>query len=146
MQMHPGMRVPVHCTASGKLFLSQMPAAERRAVLARLTLKRMTPRTITDVSLLDAELDRLAARGIGIDNEEFVRGMVAVGVPVRAPDDGHVRAVLAVHGPTARVTLEELLGLVPTLRETATALVPLLDWQRTSKLDALAKKGEAEKV
>ncbi|QBC33709.1 IclR family transcriptional regulator [Pandoraea sp. XY-2] len=143
MQMHPGMRVPLHCTASGKLFLSQMPVAERRAVLSRLSLKRMTPRTITDVSLLEAELDRLAARGIGIDNEEFVRGMVAVGVPVRALDDGHVRAVLAVHGPTARVTLEQLLALVPTLRETATALAPLLDWQRAGKAEALAKLADA---
>ncbi|VVE76410.1 IclR family transcriptional regulator [Pandoraea sputorum] len=142
MQMHPGMRVPLHCTASGKLFLSQMPVAERRAVISRLSLKRMTPRTITDASLLEAELDRLAARGI--DNEEFVRGMVAVGVPVRAPEDGHVRAVLAVHGPTARVTLEQLMGLVPTLRETATALAPLLDWQRASKVEAMAKRAEAE--
>lgn len=145
MQMHPGMRVPLHCTASGKLFLSQMPPAERRAVLSRLSLKRMTPRTITDIGLLEAELDRLAARGVGIDNEEFVRGMVAVGVPVRAPDDGHIRAVLAVHGPTARVTLEQLMGLVPTLRETATALAPLLDWQRATKTEALAKRAEAER-
>lgn len=144
MQMHPGMRVPLHCTASGKLFLSQMAVAERRAVISRLSLKRMTPRTITDASLLEAELDRLAARGIGIDNEEFVRGMVAVGVPVRAPEDGHVRAVLAVHGPTARVTLEQLMGLVPTLRETAMALAPLLDWQRASKVEAMAKRAEAE--
>jgi len=126
LHMQPGMRVPLHCTASGKLFLSQMPAAERRLVLARLTLKRMTYRTLTEASLLEAELDRLAARGVGIDNEEFVRGMVAVAVPVRDPDDGHVLASLAVHAPTARANLNDLLEAVPKLKSTALKLAPLL--------------------
>jgi DNA-binding IclR family transcriptional regulator len=126
LHMQPGMRVPLHCTASGKLFLSQMPAAERRVVLARLPLKRMTFRTFTDASVLESELDRLAARGIGIDNEEFIRGMVAVAVPVRAAEDGQVLASLAVHAPTARATLNDLLEAVPKLKSTAVALAPLL--------------------
>ena len=40
-------------------------------------------------------LDRLA-RGVGIDNEEFVRGMVAVAVPVKEAESGRVLAALAV--------------------------------------------------
>jgi DNA-binding IclR family transcriptional regulator len=126
LNMQPGMRVPLYCTASGKLFLAQMPAAERRVVLARLALKRMTYRTLTDAGLLEAELDRLAARGIGIDNEEFVRGMVAVAVPVRDAGAGRVLASLAVHAPTARATLEDLLKAVPRMQETARKVAPLL--------------------
>ena len=95
--------MPLHCTASGKLFLSQLNALERNAMLARLTLKKMTYRTLTDAQLLAAELDRLAARGVGIDNEEFVRGMVAVAVPVKEAESGRVLAALAVHRrPRAR--------------------------------------------
>ncbi|WP_206998640.1 IclR family transcriptional regulator [Trinickia mobilis] len=126
LQMQPGTRVPLHCTASGKLFLAQMPAAERRLVLARLPLKRMTNRTLTELSLLEAELDRLAVRGIGVDNEEFVRGMVAVAVPVRDPDDRHVLACLATHAPTARANLNDLLEVVPTLKAMAVRMAPLL--------------------
>jgi DNA-binding IclR family transcriptional regulator len=120
------MRVPLHCTASGKLFLSQMTRAERSAVLARLPLTRMTYRTLTDASLLEAELDRLAARGVGIDNEEFVRGMVAVAVPVRDAEGKHVLASLAVHAPTARASLEDLLKAVPKLKEASLRFAPLL--------------------
>ncbi|WP_176039288.1 IclR family transcriptional regulator [Burkholderia stabilis] len=126
LEMRPGMRVPLHCTASGKLFLSQMNALERNAMLARLTLKKMTYRTLTDAQLLAAELDRLAARGVGIDNEEFVRGMVAVAVPVKDAASGRVLAALAVHAPTARATLNDLLENVAKMRDAATRLAPLL--------------------
>ncbi|HEX7907717.1 MAG TPA: IclR family transcriptional regulator [Paraburkholderia sp.] len=126
LHMQPGMRVPLHCTASGKLFLSQMAPAERGLAIRRLHLKQMTYRTLTDVDLLEAELDRLAARGIGVDNEEFVRGMVAIAVPVRSVDDNRVLAALAVHAPTARASLEDLLKAVPKLKETAVRIGPLL--------------------
>lgn len=126
LEMRPGMRVPLHCTASGKLFLSQMTALERNAMLSQLTLKKMTYRTLTDPQLLAAELDRLGARGVGIDNEEFVRGMVAVAVPVRAASDGHLLASLAVHAPTARATLDDLLKAVPQMKQAASRLAPLL--------------------
>jgi DNA-binding IclR family transcriptional regulator len=126
LHMQPGMRVPLHCTASGKLFLSQMPPADRAMTIRRLQLKSQTYRTLTDIDLLQAELDRLAARGIGVDNEEFVRGMVAVAVPVRHADDGRVLAALAVHAPTARSSLEDLLRALPKMKELAVKIGPLL--------------------
>ncbi|WP_343673726.1 IclR family transcriptional regulator [Paraburkholderia heleia] len=126
MEMHPGMHVPLHCTASGKLFLSQMSVLERNALLERLVLTKMTPRTLTAPKALAAELEQLAVRGIGIDNEEFVRGMVAIAVPVRDPASKHVLAALAVHAPTARATLEELLESVARMKQTASRLAPLL--------------------
>jgi len=130
--MQPGTRVPLHCTASGKLFLSQMAPAERKLAIRGLQLKQMTYRTLTDADLLEAELDRLAVRGIGIDNEEFVRGMVAIAVPVRNVGDGRVLAALAIHAPTARASLEDLLKAVPKLKETAVRIGPLLQPSATA--------------
>jgi DNA-binding IclR family transcriptional regulator len=127
LHMQAGMRVPLHCTASGKLFLSQMSIAERRQILNRLTLTRKTNRTLTDPGLLAAELDRLAARGIGIDNEEFVLGMVAVAVPIVDGTSGRVLACLAAHAPTARASLNDLLEAVPRMREAAVKLASLID-------------------
>lgn len=126
MEMRPGMHVPLHCTASGKLFLSQMSVLERNALLERLVLTKMTHRTLTAPKALAAELEQLAVRGIGIDNEEFVRGMVAIAVPVRDPASKRVLAALAVHAPTARATLEELLESVGRMKQTASRLAPLL--------------------
>jgi len=133
LHMQPGMRVPLHCTASGKLFLSQMAPAERALILARMQLKAHTYRTFTDPTLLGAELDRLASRGLGIDNEEFVRGMVAIAVPVRKPGGNGVLASLAVHAPTARASLDDLLKNVPKLKETAACLAPLLHADATPR-------------
>lgn len=120
-----GSHVPMHCTASGKLFLASMNRLERSRVLARLPLTRNTPRTFTDPAKLEAELERLAMRGIGIDNEEFVRGMSAVAVPVRDGEDRVVAAV-ACHAPTARVMLDDLLRAVPVLQGAAQSLQEVL--------------------
>ena len=118
MHLDPGTWVPMHCTASGKLFLASMPLAERRHVLAQLALNRHSPRTITDPVQLERELDEIAKRGIGVDNEEFVGGMLAVAVPVRN-EDGRVVAAIACHAPTARVSLFELYAGVRHMREAA---------------------------
>jgi IclR family acetate operon transcriptional repressor len=42
--LQPGSRVPVHCSASGKLFLAQMPDAQRSLLLDAATLERYTPK------------------------------------------------------------------------------------------------------
>jgi DNA-binding IclR family transcriptional regulator len=52
--------------------------------------------------------------------------MVAVAVPVRAIAGGRVLAALAVHAPTARATLDDLLRAVPRMRDAASRLAPLL--------------------
>lgn len=134
LHLSPGARVPLYCTASGKLFLAAMSRAERQQTLRRLTLRSHTPRTLTDLTVLEGELDRLGAQGIGIDNEEFVRGMTAVAVPVRAlpqGDDGGVQegtvvAAIACHAPTARVPLDALMRAIPTLREASLDMAKVL--------------------
>lgn len=125
MHLEPGTWVPMHCTASGKLFLASMPLFDRRSVLAHLPMTRHSPRTITDLRELESELERIARRGVGIDNEEFVLGMVAVAVPVRGRDNKLVAAI-ACHAPTARRSLNELLACVPDLQEAADAMKQIL--------------------
>jgi DNA-binding IclR family transcriptional regulator len=51
-------------------------------------------------------------------------------VPVKDADDGHVLASLAVHAPTARATLDDLLRAVPQMKEAASGLAPLLHASR----------------
>jgi DNA-binding IclR family transcriptional regulator len=125
MQLEPGIWVPMHCTASGKLFLASMPLLDRRSVLDQMPLPRHAPRTITDRRELEAELKRIERRGVGIDNEEFVLGMVAVAVPVRGYD-GKLVAAVACHAPTARRSLDELLTCVPALCKAAASMESIL--------------------
>jgi DNA-binding IclR family transcriptional regulator len=118
MHLQPGTFVPMHCTASGKLFLASMSLLERRLLLANLTLARHSPRTLVDPVALEAELARNARLGLGIDNEEFVRGMIAVAVPVLG-EGGKAVAAIACHAPTARVSLDDLMAKVPNMRGAA---------------------------
>jgi len=125
MHLQPGTFVPMHCTASGKLFLSSMSLLERRRVLANLTLTRFSPHTLVSMDELEAELARNAKLGLGIDNEEFVRGMIAVAVPVLGEGDKTVAAI-ACHAPTARVSLNDMLAKVPHMRAAADAMRAVL--------------------
>ncbi|MFI8479860.1 IclR family transcriptional regulator [Pseudomonas sp. NPDC078700] len=108
LHVEPGKHVPLHCTASGKLFMAEMPVDARQQLLQCLPLTAQTPRTITDMGLLQAELERISSRGVGIDSEEFVAGMVAVAVPIRDAE-GRCVAALACHAPTARKSLNDLI-------------------------------------
>jgi DNA-binding IclR family transcriptional regulator len=116
-----GSHVPLHCTASGKLFLSLSPVSLRRSLFAMRSLERHTPRTITDPKALEAALDKIKKTEIGTDNEEFIEGMTATAVPVR-DQSGKICATIAVHGPVNRLPFSRAMALVPSLRKAAHAV------------------------
>jgi DNA-binding IclR family transcriptional regulator len=120
-----GSHVPLHCTASGKLFLALMPEVEREAVLAHLALPRMTRTTLTTVKALREECRAIAAQGYSCDREEFIAGLVAVAVPVTPPGSA-VRAAVAVHAPIARLSMEAAIARLPALRAAARRMGELL--------------------
>lgn len=117
-QLPVGSRVPLHCTASGKLYLSSLPAARRRKLIGRLRLERHTPQTITDPAALDSEIDAIRREKVGLDNQEFIAGMVAAAVPIN-DSRGRLAAMLAVHAPVIRMDIEQARTLAPRLRDAA---------------------------
>lgn len=121
LHMKPGSRVPLHCTASGKLFLAHLPAATRRRLLGAGPLKRYTERTITNLTALERELAKIRTSGISTDNGEFLDGSVCLAVPV-VDSRGRVCAAVAVHGPAPRMTLRKGHGFLPAMRRTAAAI------------------------
>ncbi|HEY0831106.1 MAG TPA: IclR family transcriptional regulator [Candidatus Dormibacteraeota bacterium] len=96
-----GRRTPVHCTASGKAILAFGPVAVRERLLAR-PLEQVTPRTITDRSQLEAELEDARRSGIARTHEELEPGLDALAAPVFGAD-GEVVAALDVSGPSHRL-------------------------------------------
>ncbi len=120
-----GSHVPLHCTASGKLFLALMPRRDRDALIGQLTLVRMTANTLTSVDKLRAECDAIAARGHACDREEFIAGLIAVAVPVFGAG-GEVRAAIAVHAPTVRMTLDDAVARIDALKAAADRMTGLL--------------------
>ena len=125
IQLPVGTKVPFHCTASGKMYLSSFRPAHLRTYLAATKLGQLTPDTITDPVLLDEELMMIAERGYATDNEEFMEGMVAVALPIRDTHD-RLLATLSIHAPTQRISLAELTAHVPLIAESAQRLMALL--------------------
>jgi DNA-binding IclR family transcriptional regulator len=120
MTLQPGSRVPLHCTASGKLLLALLPLARRRRIVAELALTPFTDHTIVDRRRLDVELTAIRRAGFATDNEEYLAGLVCVAVPVTA--SGRVAACVAVHAPVARMPLARAMTHLPALRRAAVAL------------------------
>lgn len=113
-----GQRKPLHCTSQGKAILSAMAGPARDAIVRELTLKSMTPLTITDRRRLNAELNITAARGYAIDDEEIVLGVRCVGAPI-VDIHGTVRGAISVAGPAYRLTRERLELLGPEIAQAA---------------------------
>jgi IclR family acetate operon transcriptional repressor len=125
LSLDVGSHVPLHCTASGKLFLALMPRKERDALIDRLPLERMTANTLATADALRAECESIEKGGYSCDREEFIAGLVAVAVPVRDAA-GAVRAALAVHAPTARMSMEEAVKRIDALKAAALKMSALL--------------------
>lgn len=116
-----GSHVPLHCTASGKLFLSLTPPSLRHTLYQTGALERHTPRTITNARALETALARIRKTQIGTDNEEFIEGMTAIAVPIR-DSKGRICATVAVHGPATRLSMKRAITLAPALRKAARAI------------------------
>ena len=121
-----GEKSPLWCTATGKLYLSQLSIHARHKVLEKLTLHRFTRNTIYNMEVLNAELDQIAKTGIGVDNEEFISEMVAIAVPILDSNSKYL-ASLYMHAPTTRISLVELLTYVPRLKIAAQEIQTLID-------------------
>lgn len=128
-QLPIGSRVPLHCTAGGKLYLSTLPPDRRAKLIAQLDLDRRTSNTITDPQRLEEAVRKVAEEEMGVDDEEFIEGMIAVSVPVKG-DGGRMVASLAMHAPVFRVTLDEARTHVDRLREAAKLLISELQEAR----------------
>lgn len=125
LTLEVGSHVPLHCTASGKVLLAHAPTPEFDRLLRHMRLKPSTPHSITDVQTLKQECRQITDQGYSTDREEFIMGLIAVAVPVKDSNQ-IVRAAVAMHAPTARMSIERAIELLPHLRQAAKEMGSLL--------------------
>lgn len=89
-----GYRLPVYCSAVGRVLLGQYSEAELDAYLARVPLERLTARTITDPAVLKATVVTSRSEGYVLVDEEAEAGLRSIAVPVRRFDG---KIVCALH-------------------------------------------------
>lgn len=114
-----GTRLPAYVTSMGRVLLAALPAAELDGYLARVTLERLTPRTVTDPDQLRAILDEVRQQGWALVDQELEQGVRSVAAPLRDASGRHVGAI-NVSAHAARTTLDQLRReFLPTLLATA---------------------------
>lgn len=78
----PGSRLPAYCTSMGRVLLSSRSREEVSALLARTAITERTDRTETCISVLEAIVDDVRARGFSANDQEVEIGLRSVAVPL----------------------------------------------------------------
>jgi len=115
-----GMRLPAHCTASGKLFLAHQSPQELDAYLEQ-PLIAYTDKTITSPDELRRHLASVRQQGYGLDDEEYEAEIRAVSAPI-CNQQGHVIAAMSIPGPISRMTVERIPKIAESLKEATRAI------------------------
>jgi len=119
LDLRPGSRVPLHCSASGKLLLAHLPTGPRERMLEALHFAPRTAHTIDSRERMEKELARIRDQGHAVDAEEYVDGLVCVAVPVRDRSGGPVRCAVALQAPVARLSMAQALSQLDKLHAAA---------------------------
>ena len=126
LQFSIGMRVPLYCTASGKLYLSTLPRSRCKAVISKLKLEARAKNTITDPDMLLAEVDSIEQQQFSVDNQEFYDDVVAIAVPIK-DERGRFYSSLSIQAPASRVSTSHSGRYLPLLHQAANELARLAE-------------------
>ena len=138
MNQEVGRRYPAHAGATGKVLLANLPADERRDLLERLELDRLTPSTTVTRANLRADLKRIADLGVAVTIGERVPDAVAISAPV-FDASGRVVAALTIGGIASRYERDALVADALAVMEAATEISAELGY-RTSAERLKARK------
>lgn len=111
----PGGRLPLHCTAVGKVLLAHGSPDLQDAALAAAT--RFTPWTVTDPNRLRRQLATIRDTGLARSAQEHRKGVSSLAMAVRGPS-----GVVAALGILAPLTTPRLAGAIGPLTAAAAAV------------------------
>jgi IclR family KDG regulon transcriptional repressor len=97
-----GTRLPVHCTAAGKVMLANATDTRWQGSQPCGELRRYTPTTITDRFELKKQLEKVAAQGYALEDEELDQEVRGIAAPIR-DYTGSVIGALSISGPAMRL-------------------------------------------
>jgi IclR family pca regulon transcriptional regulator len=124
-----GTKLPVYCTAMGKVLMAMGPLQKTQSILKTLEFKPLTARTITRFDKFLEELDRVRKKGYGINDEELSIGNRSVAAPI-FDKNGYAVAAIHIAVPTtaySRSQMEKILApqVMKTAREISEALIKM---------------------
>jgi DNA-binding IclR family transcriptional regulator len=113
-----GRRMYLHSTSVGKCLLAWLPKPEVETLLRQQGMKKRTPKTISSLPKLLADLEHVRELGHAIDDEENSLGARCLGTPI-FDAEGSVSAALGVSGTLTQMDEANLPRIMDALKETA---------------------------
>jgi IclR family acetate operon transcriptional repressor len=120
-----GWRSMYHCTALGKAFMAQWDAPMRHTVYRLRGLPRQTPRTITDIDTLEAQLAGFLVQGYAVDVGENEVGVNGIARSV-VNGLGEAAAAISVSGHSNRLTEDVMEQIAPDIIVAADSITAAL--------------------
>ena len=116
--MREGDRAPLYATSGGKVLLAFLPAGMRDEYFSRVQFTSMLPNTISSVSELRKQIDKIRREGVAYSIEEFTSGIIGIAVPIGA-GAGIPLASLNIAMPATRDNPETRDRIISALRRSA---------------------------
>jgi len=113
-----GRRMFLHSTSVGKCLLAWLPKHDIENIVKQQGLKKRTPKTITSITRLIAELEHVKQSGYAVDDEENSLGARCLGAPI-FDTVGNVTAALGASGTLTQTDEASVPRIIEALKETA---------------------------
>lgn len=137
------------CTAAGRVLLAFMEPQKRLDLFLSSDVKRLTAGTVTDIDLLQSDLNQVARQGYAIDDQEHDAGVIEIAAPV-FDVNGVISGALSISGPKMRldgVRIET--EILPLICQAAARLSTLIGCLRSkealTEISLQSAKSEIEK-
>lgn len=110
-----GKRIPLHSISAGKAILAHLPKPHINYIIQQHGLDGLTAATITEPEVLFDELDKIRQRGYAINEQERIKGLCSIGVPVKHQTSNHILGSISISGPVNRMKGERFQQELPDL-------------------------------
>jgi DNA-binding IclR family transcriptional regulator len=114
----PGMRSDIHMSSLGKAIAAYLPEHELDSIIDEVGLGAYTPNTITTISELRQELEKIRREGYAVEDEEGELGVRCVGSAIYN-NTGKVVAAVSVTALCSQIEPEAFPSVGQTVRQTA---------------------------
>lgn len=109
-----GRVVPAYCTGMGKALL----AYEENINFQDINFIKYSENTLDSAEKLKKELKLIREQGYSIDKEEYIKGLICMGVPVKKKN-GDVVAAISIAIPAVRMDYKKMDEYIKMLMETS---------------------------
>ena len=113
-----GRRMRVHATSVGKALVAHIPQERLEKILTERGMEKRTPKTITTVSRLLKDLEKVREQGYAVDDEENNMGARCVGAPV-FNQQGTIEAAIGLSGTINQVNPHTMPRILEHLKDAA---------------------------